>query len=414
MSESKMKIAVLGTRGFPNVQGGVEVHCEGLYTRLVKLGYEVTVFARAPYLKKEKNGDSPIQQGKRHVGTVPILFNGVKIIPLPCPQNKFLEAFVHTFTGVFAAKKIKPDILHIHAIGPSLMVPLARFLGMKVVITHHGPDYERKKWGMLAKVVLKAGEAFGVRFANAVICISQAIADGIKRKYGRDAVVIPNGVVIPKALTSEDALRRFGLQKGKYVLAVGRFVPEKGFGELIDAFSKMGTVPSNGKNDALVQSPFSRNDGAGYTEQWKLVIVGQADHEDEYSKALKAKAAKNPNIILTGFLSGVPLQELYSHAGLFILPSYYEGLPIVLLEAMSYGLSCVVSDIPANREVALNDDRYFKPGDVAAISSKISEFIAKPFSEDDSRREIEAVRERYDWDAIAEKTAGVYVLLAGS
>jgi len=372
-----MRVAIIGTRGFPNVQGGVEAHCENLCPRLAKLGCEVTVFGRKPYLKNV---------------TVPIFYEGVKIIPLACRKSKFLEAFSHTFSGLFAAKKINPDIVHIHAIGPSLMVPLARLLGMKVVMTHHGPDYERKKWGRSARAVLRIGEAFGVRFADAVICISGTIASGIKKRYGRDAVVIPNGVAIPEILSSEEALKRYGLEKDRYILAIGRFVPEKGFHDLAEAFDK------------LVYSPQSM----ARSKKIKLVIVGAADHEDEYSRGLRKKAAKNPNIALTGFLSGKPLQELYSHAGLFVLPSYYEGLPIVLLEAMSYGLSCVVSDIPANREVGLQDQRYFKPGDVRAMSAKIAEFIDGSLSEEEKRRQIETVRAKYNWDDIARKTFEVY------
>ena len=143
-------------------------------------------------------------------------------------------------------------------------------------------------------------------------------------------------------------------------------------------------------------------------DDWKLVIVGKADHEDRYSRGLKEKADKNKNIILTGFLTGKPLQELYSHAGLFVLPSYYEGLPIVLLEAMSYGLSSIASDIPANRNVGLNDDRFFKPGDVNEIAAKIEEFINKPFKEEERKRQIYMITEQYNWGRIAEDTLKVY------
>ena len=143
-------------------------------------------------------------------------------------------------------------------------------------------------------------------------------------------------------------------------------------------------------------------------DDWKLVIVGKADHEDKYSRSLKKKAENNKNIILTGFLTGKPLRELYSHAGLFVLPSYYEGLPIVLLEAMSYGLSCIASDIPANRNVGLDDDRFFKPGDVNAIAAKIEEFINKPFKEEERERQIYMITEQYNWGKIAEDTLKVY------
>jgi glycosyltransferase involved in cell wall biosynthesis len=361
-----MKIVVLGTRGFPNVQGGVEKHCEKLYPCLVKLGAQVTVLTRKPYIDPEVKS-----------------YLGVSLIPISCPKQKFLEAIVHTFKGVWAAKRLKPDILHVHAVGPSLMITLARLLGLKVVMTHHGPDYERKKWNVIAKTVLKLGEWAGCRFANQVIVISQTIAKQVKTKYNRETIIIPNGVNIPQISNTDEALRKFGLEKGKYILAVGRFVPEKGFHDLIEAYSKC-------------KSPY------------KLVIVGDADHEDEYSRKLKDQAGDVSNIVLTGFLTGQELFELYSHAGLFILPSYYEGLPIVLLEAMSYGLSCVVSDIPANREVPLSQERYFKPGDIDQMGQRIQEFVLKPFMEEDRKKQVELIKQSYNWDKIAVQTQQVY------
>ena len=376
-----MKIAVLGTRGFPNVQGGVEAHCENLYPCFIKRGCEVVVFTRKPYANFDID-----------------FYKGVKLIPLFCPTNKFLESFLHTFYGVFVAKKVRPDILHIHGIGPSLFIPVARLLGLKVIMTNHGPDYQRKKWGKLAKVILKLGERLGSKWANGIICISESIAEGIRNKYKREVIVIPNGVTIPQILESEDALEKYGLEGGKYILAVGRFVPEKGFHDLIDAFNNFQT--RNSKHETLNSQRSTKN--------WKLVIVGRADHEDKYSLGLKEKARENSNVILTGFLTGEPLQELYSHAGLFVIPSYYEGLPIVLLEAMSYGLSCIASDIPANRNVELSEERFFKAGDVKALAIKIKEFVDKPLTGEEKRRQIGMIAERYDWEKIARKTMEVY------
>lgn len=374
MSHSKLKIAVLGTRGFPHIQGGVETHCENIYPQLVEKGCEVIVFTRKPYV------DLTINE-----------YKGVTLIPLPCPRNKFLEAFLHTFIGIFAAKRTSPDILHVHAIGPSLYIPLARLLGLNVVMTNHGPDYERKKWNTLAKVVLKTGERFGSKWANGIVCISETIAAHVREKYHRHVTVIPNGVILPQILQSDIMLRKYGLTKGRYILSVGRFVPEKGFHDLINAFNQLSVQYLN-----LL------------TENWKLVIAGKADHEDSYSAGLKARAQENSNIILTGFVTGKPLQELYSNAGLFVLPSYYEGLPIVLLEALSYRLSCVVSDIPANREVELNNDRFFKVGNVEFLSEKILEFINNPLSDEEKTRQIDTIRERYDWEKIAAMTLDVY------
>jgi len=386
---SRLKVCVLGTRGFPNVQGGVENHCEHLYPELVKMGCNVTVFTRKPYASTLD----------------PITYCGLALVPLPCTKSKHFEAIIHTFKGVFAAKKLKPDILHIHAIGPSLLTPLAKMLGMKVVVTHHGPDYKRAKWEWFAKLALRIGEWAGVTFADEVITISETIADDLKKRFGiSNITVIPNGVTPLEPTTSSNYLKDMGLTKGRYILAVGRFVPEKGFHDLIEAFNMM-------QDNSRPQTPNSSlptPDSQLQIPKLKLVLVGDADHEDSYSLDLKEKARKNTNIVLTGFLTGEPLQELYSHAALFVLPSYYEGLPIALLEAMSYGLSCIASDIPANRIVGLSDGRYFKAGDKEGLSKNLKEFISKPLTEEEKSAQIQRIAEQYNWEKIASKTLEVY------
>ncbi|MBU1006747.1 MAG: glycosyltransferase family 4 protein [Candidatus Omnitrophica bacterium] len=360
-----MKVAVLGTRGFPDVQGGIESHCENLYPCLSGKGCEVTVYTRKPYVDVTRDN-----------------YQGVKLVPLSCLKNKFLESFLHTFLGIFIAKKNSPDILHIHGIGPSLAVPVARLLGLKVVVTNHGPDYKRKKWGKLAKLILVLGEYLGSRFANGIICISESIGDGIREKYGRHAVIVPNGVPMARFSEGSDIIKKYGLTKGKYILTVGRIVPEKGFHDLIEAFNNI--------------------------DDRKLVIVGRADHPDRYSIGLREKAEKNKNIVLTGLLTGEPLRQLYSHAGLFVLPSYYEGLSMVLLEAMSYGLSCITSDISANKNVGLDDDRLFKTGDVQAMAAKIKQFIEDPIQYEDKKAQVSMIAKEYNWGKIANMTLDVY------
>lgn len=362
-----MKIVVVGTRGFPGVQGGVENHCEHLYSSLSKLGCEVVVFTRRPYVGGET----------KKIGNI-------LLMPVSCSQNKYFEAFTHSFLSVLKARKMRPNIIHIHAIGPSLTVPLARILGFRVVMTNHGFDYERKKWGALGRIVLRLGECLGSKYANAIICISKNIADYIRNKYHREVYIIPNGVVIPEITDSKGILEKHNLTVGKYILSVGRFVPEKGFHDLIAAFNKSGL------------------------SGWKLVIVGRADHEDEYSKYIKQSALANSDIVLPGFLSGLSLKEVYSYAGMFVLPSYHEGLPIVLLEALSYGLSCIVSDIPSNREIGLSYDRYFNAGDTDAMAKKITKYTSALYTYEEKAGQINRLKERYDWDAIAGQTLSVY------
>jgi len=380
-SARPLRVAVAGIRGFPRVMGGIETHAENLYPRLAAMGCEVTVYARKPYV------DPRIREHE-----------GVRLVPLPCVTGKHFEAFIHTFCAVLAARLTRPDILHIHAVGPSLFAPMARLLGMKVVMTHHGPDYERRKWGRFAKFVLRTGERLGSRWAHGLICISDPIAEMVKVKYGRDPEVIPNGVDIPAESRIKGNLRKYGAEEGKYIFAVGRFVPEKGFHDLIEAFG-------------LITRRESGSGGRGPSgpgENWKLLIAGDATHEDAYSLGLKAKAAGNDRIILAGFLSGDALAEAYANAGMFVLPSCHEGLPIALLEAMSHGLSCIVSDIPANRNVGLTRDRYFRAGDVRGLAAKLEQFMGNPLPSEERLEQVRLVEERFAWGSIAAKTLEIY------
>ena len=362
-----MRVVVLGLRGIPNVQGGVETHCQNLFTRIAALGHEVTVVCRRPYVNGELRCGS------------------VKLFSSRCPRQQNLEAVFHTFVGVFHAWRFRPDILHIHAIGPSLFVPLARLLGMRVVCTNHGPDYERVRWGRLARCVLRMGERFGSRFAHAVIAISPAIADRLVARHDRQVDIIPNGVVLQRRRTAENVLAGADLQSGKFILTVARLVPEKGLDDLMDAF-QLASLPAD----------------------WKLVIVGGADHSNQYSRHLVARGGRIAGVVMTGRLHGEPLAELYSHAGMFVLPSHHEGLPIVLLEALSYGLSVIASDIPAHRSLNLPEARLFRMGDPGSAAQKMTYFAAHPQTAEAEVEQINRVGEMFDWDLIAKKTLDVY------
>lgn len=357
-----MKIVVIGTRGIPGIQGGVETHCENLYPRLAAMGHDVTVIRRSCYI----NDSNRMRD-----------YKGVKLVDVYAPRKKSLEAITHTFLAVFKARMMNPDILHVHAVGPSLMAPLARLLGMKVVMTNHGPDYDRKKWGKLAKGMLRSGERLGTRWSNKVIVISRVIADILKTNYGREDVeLIYNGVDKPVKSSSTDFLDKKGIKPKKYILALGRFVEEKGFHDLIEAYSRI-----------------DRND-------IQLVIAGDADHPDPYSERLKKQAA-DAGAILTGFIRGEELNQVLTNAALFVLPSYHEGLPIALLEAMSYDLDVLVSDIPANRLSELAPGDFFKTADVDDLAAALLRKI-------DTAGKREYDLSAYDWDNIARETAAVY------
>ena len=299
------------------------------------------------------------------------------------PRKKSLEAIVHTFISLLKARWYSPDVVHIHAIGPSLLTPLARVMGLKVVVTNHGQDYDRQKWEKTAKFMLRLGEKMGGLFANEVIVISSVIADIIRERCHRESNLIYNGVTIPQKSRGSDFLTQIGGEPGRYILAVARFVPEKGLHDLIKAFG-------------------------GFESDYKLVIAGDADHETEYSRSLRKMAAEDDRIILTEYITGEPLNQIYSHASLFVLPSYHEGLPIALLEAMSYGLPVLVSDIAANREVALPKDRYFRCGDVDDLKEKMEALLKKDLTKTERQEIRKQIEEKYNRDNIAEQTIVVY------
>ncbi len=359
-----MKIAVLGTRGIPNIQGGVETHCQELYPRLAELGCDVTIFTRKPYVQSDA-----------------LEYKSVKLKHLFSPKSASLEAIVHTFLGVIHAYFLKPDILHIHAIGPSIMVPFAKLLGLRVVVTNHGPDYDRQKWGRMAKFVLRLGEKLGTKSADKVIVISNTIKNILETKYNRnDCILIPNGVNIPNMASGSSYIESLGLQKKKYIIGVGRFVPEKGFHDLIEAYIKLDN------------------------KEYKLVLVGDADHETNYSRHLKKLALLN-GVTLTSFIQGDELNEVFSHARLFAMPSYHEGLPIALLEAMSYNLDVLVSDIPANLEVELGNESYFRTGDVDILCQQLRRKLRDDKHTSDFQ---ETIKIKYNWQLIATHTFCAY------
>lgn len=356
-----MKIVVTGTRGIPNIMGGVETHCEELFPRIVSSEYNITIIRRKSYVKDDLHE-----------------YKGVKLINIETPKKKSFEAIIHTFKAILKAKKLHADIIHIHAIGPALVTPFARLLGMKVVFTHHGPDYDRDKWGKLAKFMLKLGERMGTMFANEVIVISNVINNILITKYKRkDCHLIYNGVPEPEFCDYPQYFEELGIEAGKYVLGMCRFVPEKNLHHLVEAFSRI--------------------DAKGC----KLVLAGDTDFEDEYSLNLKKEAQKHV-VVLPGFIKGQKLHSLLTHARCFVLPSSHEGLPIALLEAMSYKLPVIVSNIPANLEVNLNPENYFKVGDINELANKIQKNVQESF------KRIEYDMTKYNWNTIAQQVISVY------
>lgn len=368
MLNEPIRVLVVGLRSLPEAEGGVERHAEALYPRLARLGCDVEVAVRTPFCSKD----------------TPARWRGITLKKIWAPRTGGLEPLVHTLLATCYAAVRRPDILHIHAVGPALLTPLARWLGLRVVVTHHGPDYEREKWGGFARWVLRLGESLGMRFSNERIVISHTIERLVAERYRSPTTLIPNGVRPQPVARSTGILGRFRLKPGRYVLQVSRFVPEKRQLDLIDAFA------------------------AAALDDWHLVLVGGYDGNEGYGARVVERAAAVPNVVLTGFRSGRDLHELYSHAGTFVLPSSHEGLPLVLLEALSYGLPVVASAIPAHLEVGLGADHYFSPGDVAGLAARLRQHAGAPVAEEEARRLRRWVASKYDWDEIARLTLEVY------
>lgn len=366
-SGKKIRVVVTGTRGIPNVMGGVETHCEELFPRVARMGIDVTLVRRSHYV---------------HDGLAE--WKGVKLVDIDAPRKKAFEAIVHTWRAIFRAKRLHADIVHIHAIGPALLTPLARLLGMKVVFTHHGPDYDRDKWGSVARAMLHLGERMGCTFANEVVVISEVIGNIVKSKYGRTRGVhlINNGVPRPEMCDYPDYFSELGIAPGKYVLGMSRFVPEKRLHDLVRAFAQWQQ-----------RHPESTD--------IKLVLAGDSDFDDDYSRGLKQLAHDN-GVVLTGFVKGRKLHSLLTGCLCYCLPSSHEGLPIALLEAMSYQVPVIVSDIPANLEVGLDNSDYFPMGDIDALAARLGAVIAQPV------HRVVYDMSKYDWDKIASRYVDIY------
>jgi glycosyltransferase involved in cell wall biosynthesis len=357
-------ICVLGLRGFPNVLGGVETHCEQILSRVSRQSpYRFVVLARRGYVHHSRHINSRLE-----------------VRPIGAVRNKYLEALPNALLGALHAwVAVRPRILHIHAIGPALVAPLAKALGMKVVVTHHGRDYMRAKWNWLARAALRLGEAAAIKFADRVIVVSPSLAADLKRAFPKRAdriCYIPNGAAPPAEPTADTTiLQNLSVAPGQYVLAVGRLVPEKRFQDLIAAHRQCGTA-------------------------MKLVIAGAADHRDTFARELTASG--DDQIIFAGMQGKAPLNVLYRNASLFVLPSSHEGLPVAALEAVAAGTPVLLSDIAANLDVGPPRENYFPMGDIETLATALQGEHAR------FRTDAAEVMAAFDWDRVAAQTLGVY------
>lgn len=365
-----MKIGVIGQKGIPSRAGGVEIHVEEVASRLADNGNDVTVYCRKSYCEEIKD-----------------THKGINLVYIPSLNTKHLDAITYTFLASIDAVRKNYDIVHYHALGPSLLSFIPRMFGKKVVCTVHGLDWKREKWGKIAKKALKLGELATAKFPHKTISVSESINRYYNETYKNDTVYIPNGVDDKQFVEAKEIIENYSINKGEYILFLARLVPEKGVHYLIDAFNQIDTDK-------------------------KLVIAGGSSHTDDYVSMLKEKTKSNPNIIMTGFVKGRILDELFSNAYMYILPSEIEGLPISLLEAMSYGQCCLVSDIEENMDVIKEFGYSFKNKDVSSLKNQLQDLLNNPDKVNKVRNVVkDYVKEEYSWDIVANKTEEVYELL---
>ena len=366
--ERPLRVFVLGLRGFPGVEGGVESHAQNLYPLLVALGCDVEVAVRTPYVGPD----------------APKTWNGVRFRRIWAPKMRGHEAAVHSLLAVLYAAVLRPDVVHVHAIGSAMWVPLARALGLKVVVTHHSLNYEHEKWGPTARAMLRFGEYAGMRYSNRRIAIARPIAELMPERHGVTMTFVPNGVGVPTIDDASDQLDAMALEPGKYLLCVGRLTPEKRQLDLVRAFAS-ADLPG-----------------------WKLALVGATEATRFYSREVLDLARRTPGVVCTGYQSGEPLRQLYQHAAAFVLSSSHEGLSIAVLEALSFGLPVVASDIPGNLAIGLEPSSYYPVGDVQALTEHLRAVTATETTteERDARRAF--VAKHYSWSEAAADTLMVY------
>jgi len=352
--------------------GGVEQHVEKLAVGLAKRGHKVFVYTRPWYTPVSKK-----------------VYRGVHLISLKSINTKNLDAISHVFRATLDAMKRDFDIIHYHGVGPSLLAWIPKLFKprTKVVITFHCVDRYHQKWGIFARMALYLGEWMAVNFAHETITVSKVLQIYCAEKYKADTIYIPNGVEIPKKIGSDIIKKKFGLEKGSYILFLSRLVKHKGADYLINAYNQLKTDK-------------------------KLVIAGGSSFTNKYVLELKKLANNNPNIIFTGSVVGSSQmwQELYSNAYLFVHPSNFEGLPFVVLEAMSFGQCALVSNIPENMEAISGDKGVaFKKRNVRDLRTKLEYLLKHPeVVRKTGERAREYVRENYAWNDIIKSIEGVY------
>lgn len=374
--KENLKIAMFGQKRIPSREGGVEIVVEELAVRMARKGHDVVCYNRKGHHVSGVEFDNDFSRDE---------YKGVKLKSVFTVDKRGLAAATSSAAAALKASLSGVDVVHIHAEGPAFMSWLPKLFGKRVIVTVHGLDWNRSKWGGFASWYLKKGEEMAVKHAHEIIVLSRGVQNYFKEKYNRDTVFIPNGVKMPDIKDAQLITEKYRLNKDNYILYLGRIVPEKGISYLIEAFK-------NVKTDK------------------KLVIAGGASDTDEFMSELKDMAKEDERIVFTGFVQGQMLEELYSNAYIYTLPSDLEGMPLSLLEAMSYGNCCLTSDIAECAEVVTDKAVTFKKGDVGDLTEKLQTLCDCPDVVQDYKSHSAAyICQRYNWDDIVEQTLKLYI-----
>ena len=372
--KDKMKIAMIGHKRVPSREGGVEVVVEELSTSLVKLGHKVDIYNRKGKNVQDRTADEEKQKLKE--------YKGAKIITIPTINKKGLDALIYSFFATIRALFGKYDVLHYHAEGSCAMLWIPYLFRKRIVVTIHGLDWQRSKWGGFATKYIKFGEKCAVKYADEIIVLSKGAQQYFKETYNRETNFVPNGVNKPDTIEANIIKEKYNLEKDSYILFLARIVPEKGLHYLIDAFNQIKTDK-------------------------KLVIAGGASHTNGYLEKIKQMASEDDRIIMTGFVQGEELEELFSNCYLYCLPSDVEGMPISLLEAMSYGKKCLVSDIEENTQVCEQYAETFNKSDIGDLKNKLEKLLDSG-SNFDEENISDYILKKYNWKDIVNITEKLY------
>lgn len=368
-----MRIAMIGQKRTGSREGGVEVVVTELATRMAALGHEVTCYDRSG---TDVNGNP--------APTEPYEYGGVRVVPVRTVDAKGLAALSSAYAATRAALCDRPDVIHYHAEGPCNALPLAARAGARTVATIHGLDWRRAKWGGLASHVIRRGERKAAQKSDALIVLSRGVQGYFRDEYGREATFIPNGVNLPEPAPASLITERWGLAKGSYLLYLGRIVPEKRPELLLEAYRGLDTDK-------------------------RLVVAGGASDTSDFYGAVRELAERDPRVIMAGFVEGRLLAELYSNAYCYVLPSDVEGMPMSLLEAMSYGRCCLTSDVPECADVVAGAGATFRRSDAAALRQTLAALLADPARAAALGKAARGrVETKFEWGSAVARTLDLY------